>query len=160
MFRVFPRRAPAFLVSVAAAAPLLLLAAAAPSLGAGCAPAGGPRDKNLLSDLTPVAAGVLDVERMTDGVASREGDNWESDLTARVLSSGSSAVFDLGAERPIRCVLVQGDDNDTYHLAGSLDGAPGRHLGREPAARGAGVADAPRAGAGHGPLPAPDGERR
>jgi len=108
-----------------------------PLLALGCGLAS--RQKNLLSDLKP--DGVIDVanvERMTDGVASDEGDNWESDLTARVRSVSSSVVYDLGSERPIRCVLLQGDDNDDYQLAGSMDGrswtqlwdaGPVHHLG-------------------------------
>jgi hypothetical protein len=82
-----------------------------------------PKQKNLLTDLDP--AGVTDVTnaaRMTDGVASEEGDFWDTDMVARIRSVSSSVVYDLGSDHPIRCVFLQGDDNDNYQLSGSADG--------------------------------------
>jgi hypothetical protein len=87
------------------------------------APDGASSD-NLLAGLKPLRiSGVRDVGRLADGVAAEEGDFWQTDLTARISSSSSAIELDLGSVQPIRCALVQGDNNDTYHLAGSIDGA-------------------------------------
>src|SRR6476659_3668603 len=99
---------------------LSLLAVLAVSASCG-PPSLSPR--NLLTDLPPAnVVDVQNVDRLTDGIAADEGDIWESDLTTRIRTARSSVVFDLGADKPIRCALLQGDDNDDYHLAGSTDG--------------------------------------
>jgi hypothetical protein len=124
--------------------PVLVLFAAvlSPAFLATCGGAAGPRDPNgnLLAGLTPShAEGVRNVDRLTDGVAAEEGDFWDTDLTSRLQSRRSVVEFDLGSEKPIRCALVQGDNNDSYHLAGSLDGRTWTPLYEGPPVGGAGL---------------------
>jgi len=50
------------------------------------------------------------------------GDSWSSQLSATFTSKGAFVEYDLGEEKPIAAVLLQGDNNDVYQLQGSLDG--------------------------------------
>lgn len=76
---------------------------------------------NLLANKLPVRVeGITDPQRMTDGVAAPEGDEWRSTRTS-VISPNGFAVWDLGEEKPIRAALLQGDNNDDYLLEGSID---------------------------------------
>lgn len=77
---------------------------------------------NLLAGKAPVKAdGITEPQRMTDGVASPEGDEWKSTRTS-VISANGAATWDLGEVTPIRAALLQGDNNDDYLLEGSADG--------------------------------------
>ncbi len=82
-----------------------------------------PMPGNLLVDLDPIdTAGISHGERLTDGLAATEGDHWLTGITARLASTSSYAVWDLGKPTPLRCALLQGDNNDAYHVSGSEDG--------------------------------------
>src|SRR5215831_3476550 len=95
---------------------------------------------NLLAGLTPTRAdGARNVDRLADGVASQEGDFWDSDVTARLNSRRSFVEFDLGSPRPLRCALVQGDNNDYYRFEGSLDGQTWTSIYEGPPVGGAGL---------------------
>ena len=79
---------------------------------------------NLLSGRLPVnASGVARAERMTDGVAAVRGDHWKTDRTAIFRSNTAFVEFDLGEELPITYGYLLGDNNDTYTLTISSDGA-------------------------------------
>lgn len=78
---------------------------------------------SLLANKTPVAArGVAGAERLTDGRLAPEGDFWLTTQTARLRDKDAYAIFDLGGVQPIRCAFLQGDDNDTYDVSGSVNG--------------------------------------
>src|SRR5205814_4975146 len=51
-----------------------------------------------------------------------------TDVTSQLRSASSYVTWDLGASQPIRCVLLQGDNNDRYELSGSEDGQSFRRL--------------------------------
>ncbi len=77
---------------------------------------------NLLAGRAPVQiSNVTEPQRMTDGVACPEGDNWTSTRTS-ILAVGGSVVWDLGAPTKIGAAMLQGDNNDDYLLEGSPDG--------------------------------------
>ena len=77
---------------------------------------------NLLAGRAPTqVTGINDPERMTDGVAALEGDEWRSTRTS-VIAVGGSATWDLGEAKPLRAGMLQGDNNDDYLLEASADG--------------------------------------
>lgn len=127
-----PRCAPRQLELLA----LVLLAALAGCVENPPAPLAG----NLLVDVAPKTTGdVTHAERLADGLASEEGDHWLTGVAARI-GAGASIIWDLGSERPIRCALLQGDNNDSYRLSGSTDGTTWQALwtaepAREPGMR-------------------------
>jgi hypothetical protein len=65
---------------------------------------------------------VTHVGRLTDGIAATTGDPWRTDLTAVLASGESFLTWDLGAETPVRCALVDADGDDSYVLSVSSDG--------------------------------------
>ena len=78
---------------------------------------------SLLYGKRPIAAaGVERTERITDGLYVRDGDHWRSTRTAMLPNTRARVVYDLGAVRPIRCALLQGDSNDVYQVSVSTDG--------------------------------------
>lgn len=77
---------------------------------------------NLLKGKVPIeVVGIGEPQRMTDGVASPEGDEWKSTRTS-VIAANGFAVWDLGEVKPVRAGMLQGDNNDDYLLEGSPDG--------------------------------------
>jgi hypothetical protein len=96
--------------------------------------------KDLLAGKRPLAAkGVTNAMRLTDGLLSNEGDEWLTDVTSRFTSVTSFVEYDLGAEQPLRCLLVQADNNDVYYMSTSLDGKNWKTLWRVGAEPGAGM---------------------
>jgi hypothetical protein len=90
----------------------------ASNLGGGWGPEAG-----LLRGKRPLDAhDVTHATLLTDGIAAVPGDPWRTDLTAVLTAPGASVTWDLGAETPVRCALVDADGDDTYALAISLDG--------------------------------------
>ncbi len=83
--------------------------------------------------------GIAHPARLTDGLAAVEGDFWETRLASRLTSGRAQITFDLGAEKHLACALVQGDNNDTYALAGSIDGRNFTVLWNAPPVSGAGM---------------------
>ncbi|HEY6616664.1 MAG TPA: hypothetical protein VIZ32_19160, partial [Vicinamibacterales bacterium] len=66
-------------------------------------------DGNLLAGRLPRQPdGVLHPERLTDGVAAIEGDDWQVDLAA-TLRPDAVLSYDLGREVHIRSAFLQGD---------------------------------------------------
>jgi len=96
--------------------------------------------QNLLASRRPIASdGVNHPERLTDGMLSNEGDEWLTDVTSRFSTAHSFVEYDLGLLQPVRCVMVQADNNDVYFMAGSLDGQDWQQLWRVGAEPGAGM---------------------
>jgi hypothetical protein len=84
---------------------------------------------NLLTRARVVKSeGVLHRSRLADGVMAVEGDHWQTELTSVALSSKAFVEFDLGQTEPISAALLQGDNNDTYSLMVSENGAEWRSL--------------------------------
>lgn len=78
---------------------------------------------NLLQGKQPVAsAGVVGASQLTNEVAVAEGEFWLTEHSARLRDSNAFAIYDLGGPRPIRCAFLQGDNNDSYHVEGSING--------------------------------------
>lgn len=84
----------------------------------------GPRctDDNLLADQTPTPRDVKHAKRLVDDVIHRDGSPWNGKRSA--VFEGTEAHVTWKLERPtaVRGLLVQGDNNDTYTVEGSLDG--------------------------------------
>lgn len=81
-----------------------------------------PLPGNLLVGATVETGGIPHTDRLVDGKASQEGDFWDTPISARFENPDAHVTWDLGAAKPIRCALVQGDNNDSYLLSGSADG--------------------------------------
>ena len=96
--------------------------------------------QSLIAGMLPSRSeSVKNVNRLTDGLYSNEGDEWLTDVTSRFLSARSFVEYDLGSARPIRCALAQADNNDVYILSGSQDGEKWQPLWRVGAETGAGM---------------------
>jgi hypothetical protein len=94
---------------------------------------------SLLDGLQPVsAARVQRASVMNDGTRPKDGDEWNTDLTA-VFRGKSSIVFDLGSSKEIRSAYILGDGNDDYLLSVSEDGSKYELLWRARPASGNGM---------------------
>jgi hypothetical protein len=79
--------------------------------------------ENLLAGAEPSASsGVTSAERLTDGVAAVGGETWKTPLSARFSGFDAFVTYDLGKERDIAALVLQGDNNDRYEVAISSDG--------------------------------------
>ncbi|QQR80920.1 MAG: discoidin domain-containing protein [Deltaproteobacteria bacterium] len=84
---------------------------------------GTPKAQNILLNKSPIQSqGISQVQKMTDGHASGEGDYWASEQSS-VFQQGSDAfvIYDLGSATPLRAFYIQGDNNDTYQVLVSDD---------------------------------------
>ena len=80
-------------------------------------------DTDLLAGKAPVSSkGISRADQLTDGRVAHEGDFWLTDITTRFNDEHAYAIFDLGGPQPIRCVFLQGDNNDFYQVDGSVNG--------------------------------------
>lgn len=85
--------------------------------------AGSPNSPNLLLGKAPArSSGVRRAGVLTDGTAAREGDTWNSALTAPFGGSDAFVLYDLGSSQPIAAAWLQGDNNDDYLVDVSDDG--------------------------------------
>jgi len=101
---------------------LLLLSLVAAACGGDVEDLPGAKG-DLLAGRSPSSSrGAHHVSRMTDGFVANDGGFWRTDMTA-VMPSGSYVLWDLGQVETIACAYLQGDNNDTYDLQGSEDGA-------------------------------------
>jgi hypothetical protein len=98
-----------------------------------------PIPGNILVSAKVENAGVPHTMRLTDGQLSIEGDHWDTAITARFDNPHASVTFDLGGDKPIRCVLLQGDNNDQYILSTSSDGKSYQQLWQAGPVDGAGM---------------------
>ncbi|MES2817386.1 MAG: hypothetical protein V4812_00165 [Pseudomonadota bacterium] len=60
--------------------------------------------------------------RITDGEVVSEGGQWDAPQALELSGVEAVLTFDLGAEYPLRTLLLQADANDSYRVAGSRDG--------------------------------------
>ncbi|MGD8606931.1 MAG: hypothetical protein PVH21_06535 [Myxococcales bacterium] len=86
----------------------------------GCA--SKPKDEPLSLEVVD-SSGVVHVERLTDGQRALEGAPWNSDTAAFFEGNRAFVTFDLGRVSPIDGIYLQGDNNDTFILESSEDGA-------------------------------------
>ncbi|HET6279681.1 MAG TPA: hypothetical protein VFH73_01895, partial [Polyangia bacterium] len=82
----------------------------------------GPGQSLLRGKNPSVSRGVSHIDRLTDGVAAEAGNFWRTEVTAILGSAQAFAIYDLGRATPVRCALVEGDNNDVYRLEISDDG--------------------------------------
>jgi len=82
--------------------------------------------ENLLAGKTPSEQQGLtgEVSRITDGKVDSDGADWDAASAVTWMGQGH-VTYDLGAPTELRAVTMQGDANDVYRLAGSLDGSQG-----------------------------------
>lgn len=78
---------------------------------------------NLLKGAQVKTRGVSRKAVLTNDVAPKEGDGWNTSLTAVMSGSKAEIVWDLGKPTRIGAVALQGDNNDTYTVSISTDGA-------------------------------------
>jgi len=83
--------------------------------------------------------GVRNVQRLTDGIYSNEGDDWLTDLASRFSSADSFVEYTLANDTPLGCAIVQADNNDVYFLSGSQDGVHWQPVWRVDAEGGPGM---------------------
>jgi hypothetical protein len=77
---------------------------------------------NLLRNAKLIEArNVRDAERLLDGRTAREGDSWQSDLSAVFETRSARVVIDLGGSRSVDALFVVGDNNDRFDFALSED---------------------------------------
>jgi hypothetical protein len=78
---------------------------------------------NLLFHLRPIRSDAhRRIDQLTDGRRGREGDSWKSLATVPFAGRETYVVYDLGKPTQLAAAWLQGDNNDTYELEGSLDG--------------------------------------
>ncbi len=68
----------------------------------------------------PPTRGIQRSLRMTDGYQVAEGSFWELDQTS-ILKGSHQMIIDLGINTSIKALTLQADNNDSYHVYGSLD---------------------------------------
>ncbi|HVZ73688.1 MAG TPA: hypothetical protein VHJ20_15015 [Polyangia bacterium] len=81
----------------------------------------GPEAGLLRGKQPSAASGVTHPQRLTDGIAAEAGDPARTDL-ASLFGSDGFATWDLGADVPVRCALVDADGDDRYIVSLSADG--------------------------------------
>lgn len=83
----------------------------------------GSNGTGLLAGRSPSNVnGVFKVEVLNDGVAVPNNDNWNTSRSARFDCNGGSVDFELGGDRSVDALWLQGDNNDTYSVLLSNDG--------------------------------------
>jgi spermidine synthase len=82
---------------------------------------------DLLAGLLPSAQQEIrgNAALVTDGTVAAEGASWDAPAAVKLASHAASLTYDLGGPRRVSALYVQADANDTYKIAGSLDGRPG-----------------------------------
>jgi hypothetical protein len=98
-----------------------------------------PISGNLLVGARSENSGVPNIFRLADGQLAVEGDHWDTGITARFEHASGMVTWDLGSSQPVRCTLLQGDNNDVYILSGSPDGKTWQTLHEFAPVEGAGM---------------------
>jgi hypothetical protein len=84
---------------------------------------------NLLSGLSPSRIeNVNHPERLTDNVRAPNGDNWDTSATSTFVNPDGVIEYDLGSDRRISAVYIQGDNNDEYLFSVSSNGKDYREV--------------------------------
>ncbi len=79
---------------------------------------------NLIANKQPTSSqGVMRQETLNDGIASEEGEVWNSDLVSVFQDTSSFVVFDLGNVTPVYALYLQADNNDAYQIDISKEGS-------------------------------------
>ena len=121
-------------LQIAITASLLLFSSAAAAQQSVCVPG------NLLARATPLRQQrASKVEKITDGAVPSEGDFWNTPHTALLHGGDSFLDYDLGQVTGINAIYLQGDNNDTYQLHGSLDGRSFTPIWTAPIVNGVGM---------------------
>ncbi len=95
---------------------------------------------NLLAGRRPTRAeGVRRPEVMTDGIAARTGDGWDTELTSVFRRESTFLEWDLGSVQAIRAAYLQADNNNLYLVSVSDDGSTFRPLWTAPSRSGSGL---------------------
>jgi len=81
----------------------------------------GPEAGLLRGKLPIESTGVTHLPRLTDGIAAQPGDPARTDLTSELTRGNSEVTWDLGADTPVRCALIDADGDDAYALSLSKD---------------------------------------
>jgi hypothetical protein len=63
------------------------------------------------------------LQLLTDSVFAPESTNWDNPQYAVITPAGSALQVDLGKSYTLSQLIVQADNNDSYAVEGSLDGA-------------------------------------
>jgi hypothetical protein len=136
---VGPRRRFAAAPGIAALLGLLALAIAAP-LAAEPAPkkapapevedTGGCNQANLIKRAVVTAVGLSQgrAQLVQDGLLATEGTVWNAPSALQLKDTRSQITVDLRQPRELRYFALQGDNNDTYSIEGSLDGLTYKQL--------------------------------
>lgn len=69
------------------------------------------------------APGVSGAERVTDGLVPSVGSAWNTSRAAVFATTDAFVEYDLGADTPLVAAALLADNNDTYELSASADGA-------------------------------------
>jgi hypothetical protein len=106
-------------------------AGAAPASTAAALPA--PPTGCTQTDLIPAAAvtssaTVGNPRAVQDRQLAVEGTLWDAPAALRFRTQATRLMVDLRAPQSLRYLVLQGDDNDNYHVEGSLDGVSYRPL--------------------------------
>ena len=65
---------------------------------------------------------------ITDGLLAPEGSNWESPVAVALNKGEGQITIDLGQVVPVRALVLQGDNNDFYHVEASPDAVTWREI--------------------------------
>ncbi len=85
-------------------------------------PTDGCTVENLLADRAPAGKGVKNTRRLVDDTLHRDGSPWNGKRSAVFDGADAHVTWTLPEATTVRAMLVQGDNNDTYIVEGSLDG--------------------------------------
>ena len=84
---------------------------------------------NLLAGREPARLhDVRNARVLTDGVRAPDGDDWDTQVTAKFGSEAAFVEYDLDRVVPVVAAYLQGDNNDEYVLSISTDGNDFREL--------------------------------
>src|SRR5690606_220137 len=89
----------------------------------GCDKPSGDSASLLANKAARKSEGVNNAERLVDGVVPPVGSAWNSNRTTTFKDRRAYVEYDLGAETKIAALALMGDNNDTYRVSGSMDGA-------------------------------------
>jgi hypothetical protein len=100
---------------------LAVSAFACDRLASNLAGGAGPEAGLLRGKLPVESSGVTHLKRLTDGIAAQPGDPPRTDLTSELTRGDAYVTWDLGADTPVRCALIDADGDDAYTLSLSKD---------------------------------------
>ena len=88
---------------------LALIALTSSLLSCAYTPGGAPVAGDLIAGLSPSdSSGVMSSGRINDGITSKEGDHWQTNVTAVLRGRGAHVTYDLGKVTPIGAIALKG----------------------------------------------------